>query len=205
VPFGNLFSRNDFLAKLVRVIDTDVFIIQDFIKMKRIYLSLIISFTFLLLGCQKEEPKGGNSPGYPNISGYTATDNNGNLMGLIDESDWIYDSNWSIGVENLFPEFQNLVNDFGHYSTIQMYPGYPNPTSSASYFSMIKDNDIRVSFRVVNKYHQVIASADSMYSSTFGVNTPAIVSSTDTLIRIYYFFERNDSCLYKGHGDIKVN
>lgn len=176
--------------------------------MKKNYSYLLAVLLIFNVGCKKDNtnnPSSGSSTNFPLFTGYTSTDNSGVPMGLTDPTDWINDTNWLPSEENLFPQYQNLINDFEHDTTIQIYPAYPNPTSSVTFFQLSKESDVRFSFRVVNKNFNTIASADSLYINSFGINTIDIASPTDTMVRIYYFFERNDSCLYKGHGDIKIN
>jgi len=126
-------------------------------------------------------------------------------MGLTDPSDWTNDTNWVSSEENLFPQFQNLITDFAPYPNIQIFPAYPNPTASVTNFQLSKDSDVRFSFSVVNENFNVLASSDSLYTNAFALNTTGIASAADTMIRVYYYFERNDSCLYKGHGDLRIN
>lgn len=177
-------------------------------KKHLIWLTAILSIT--LVGCNKEETgpqtgASGSSGNYPSFTGYTSTDNNGMLTAYYDSTDWENDTNWISVEENLFPEFPNLVSDFEAYSSVGIFPAYPNPTSSATYFQLSKESNVRFSYRVVNKNFITIASSDSVYNNSFGLNTMNVVSPTDTMVRVYYFFERNDSCLYKGHGDLKIN
>jgi hypothetical protein len=69
--------------------------------------------------------------------------------------------------------------------------------------SITKESDMRISFRVVD--FNIIVSADSMYANLFAVDLSTVLDPADTLVRMYYFLERYDSCLYKGHGDFRMN
>jgi hypothetical protein len=176
--------------------------------MIRLYILIIIILTSIIVGCKKDDSNiqtGNTSNNYPSFTGYTSTDNSGVPTGLNDPTDWTNDTNWVYSEENLFPQLQFLTSDFEAYSNIEVHPAYPNPASSNPSVQITKASDVLLSFKVVNSTFNVIASMDSIYSNAFTINTETIISPADTMIRIYYLLERNDSCLYKGHGDIKIN
>lgn len=176
--------------------------------MMKHYILITVILTSFLVGCKKDDSNiqtGSTLTNYPLFTGYTSTDNNGAPTWLTDSTDWTNDTSWISSEKSLFPQYLYLTHDFEPYSSIQFHPAYPNPTTSTTNFYLTKATDIRLSFKVVNSNFNVIASSDSIYSNSFGVNTAAIISPVDTMIRIYYIFERNDSCLYKGHGDIKID
>lgn len=176
--------------------------------MKKLISCIVLALSILVVGCKKEDTNNtttGNTSQFPVFSGYTATDMNAVPMGSADTTDWTHDNSWLTSEKNLFPQLQNMTSNFEPYASIYMFPAFPNPISATTNFLLSKESDVRFSFRVVNKNFNVLLSQDSMYSSTFALNTAGLTSSTDTMVRIYYLFERNDSCLFKGHGDLKIN
>ncbi len=170
------------------------------------HLFLLLSISLLLLNCKKEKVNTSNSTGtYPLLSDYTATDNYGVSMGKTDATDWNNDLNWLSSEQNLFSNFGSLIKTVNPYNTISFKPAFPNPTGSNVNFYFVKPSNVKFYYRLVNKDFKVIQSGDSILYDVFKMAISDIVSKSDTMVRMYYYFERNDSCLYKGHGDLKVN
>lgn len=175
--------------------------------MKKRYLFILAPFLLFTLSCKKEvEEVLGTQATYnlPTFSGYTPTDANGVIMGTADATDWTNDATWTADEENLFPELANLTTGFPAYTSIQFHPSFPNPTSGASNFAVTKDSDMKISFRLVDSQGTILTQSSSQFAVPFAINTGGL-STSDTLIRLYYIIERNDSLLYRGHGDIRKN
>lgn len=107
-----------------------------------IWFTAILSIT--LIGCNKEETgpqtgAGGGSGNYPSFTGYTSTDNNGMLTAYYDSTDWENDINWISVEENLFQEFPNLVSDIEAYSSVEIFPAYPNQLLQRPIFNYRKN------------------------------------------------------------------
>ena len=59
--------------------------------------------------------------------------------------------------------------------------------------------------RLVNQEFDILVATDSIYSKNMAFKLDELNISANSMLRLYYMFVRNDSCLFKGHGDIKTN
>ena len=170
--------------------------------MKKLKITVYIVL-FVFVGCEKEE---NHSSDIPTFSGYTATDIFGVPMGLTDTTDWTNDDVWLAVEKKLFANYESYINNCFFDSKTSIYPSYPNPTvNRLFYISVIKDSNTMYMIRVVNKHFDKLILEDSISRKTIIFNLTGLTQDSDTMLRAYYMFIRNDSCLYKGHGDIKIN
>ena len=149
---------------------------------------------------------------YPVVSGYTATDPTGNLIGLIDTSDWRTDDVWSSSVQDLFGGSTN-TNCIFEDTLMDVY-AYPNPTDN--YFSVAigpidfltgayVDTSTTVEFMMVNQRHEVVLAKREITNQQMLSLNMSDSLLTDTIFRIYYKFTDKNNCVRCGHGDVLRN
>lgn len=176
--------------------------------MKRFQIVSFIAI-FFILGCKKEDNNivsgGTQNSNTPPFNGYTATDITGVPMGLTDSTDWTTNDTWLTVEKELFDDYESFVNNCPLDSNLTVYPAYPNPTADLFFLTFVKDSSARFRIRIVNQQFDKLISADSIYSNNIAIDLNGLITSSDTMVRAYYMFVLNDSCLFKGHGDIKIN
>lgn len=174
-------------------------------KLRNLIFIALCSVYILLSGsCKDKNSNPSSNSSTPIISGYTATDNNGNLNGLVDNSDWTFTSDW-VGQEFDLFEYSDSINYFLQDSTIVMHPAFPNSNSGIFHLNYQKETHTYFNIRVINKNWEVLISADSIVGNNIALDVQGLVDNSGEMVRVYYMFTKNDSCLYKGHGDIQLN
>ena len=69
----------------------------------------------------------------------------------------------------------------------------------------LKDTTSLLRIRLVDQEFNILVEADSIVSNSMAFNLDQVNRGPGPLFRLYYMIVRNDSCLFKGHGDIKIN
>ena len=174
-------------------------------------LNKLIPLLFLIIffGCKKDKKvSGSGSVGASTpvvFSGFTVTDNLGAANGVVDSTDWTYDKSWTQSEKQLFMGFKSNLDSCFKDAGISIFPAYANPTTGTFSLAHKPVSNTLLNLRIVNKKFEKIVSADSVSSGTIAIKLDGLINNTDTLVRVYYLFTRNDSCVYKGHGDVRVN
>lgn len=141
-----------------------------------------------------------NPPVQPmKFTGITHTNDFGRVIGTADTTDWGCTDNWTDKEKKLFKH--SFARDCKPVNYKAMF--YPNPCRKKSILYLVKDKDVRVALRLVDKEMNVILSIDSVYQSTRVFNLSSI--KNDDTLRLYYMFITPQKCEYRGHGDIFVN
>ena len=175
--------------------------------MKKLNTVLFIAF-FIIIGCNKEENNSiptDNQNIIPTFSGYTAMDEVGNPIGVTDTSDWTNDDDWMIKEKALFEDYESLSHKIPFDTSLKIHPAFPNPCSEIFCLALVKDSTTMFRARLVNQEFDILIAADSIYNKNMMFKLDELNISTDSILRLYYMFVKDDSCLYKGHGDIKIN
>ena len=163
--------------------------------MRTVLLVLLI----LILGgfsCKKEKI---------DISGITATDQVGNIMGSVDPTDWTHDANWSSEVESLFNAI-GIVNLAGTTAgTISIFPAYPNPCTDQFRISIQSSTTCAIRLGLYDEQLNQKWSGTQLIN--VGNNTITISRDPARIgkgtYRLYYRFDSYDQQMfYKGHGDV---
>lgn len=169
---------------------------------------LLLLLLTIFWGCNKEDDKSDQDDQlvFPAFSGYTHTDPIGYVLGEPDETDWTYDENWVQAEKDLFEDYASFYHVSSYDTSIKLHAAYPNPLTDIIFnLEYLKDPGVYLSVRLVNQEFEPLIKADSIKSNSVSFKMDEFSISSNTLIRVYYLFFRNDSCLYKGHGDIMVN
>lgn len=161
----------------------------------------------LLAGCKKDKA-------YKiDASKITATDENGDLNGEIDPTDWRSDDTWNEKELALF-NFGDTISTWGMQKAATCSAGAsPNPASAVIMFTFSATQPTLLKIAITDEYLNVIITrAVRLESYSAGVN-PNIGLGIDVrnskfkqpgYYRIYYAFYSQDGTLYKkGHGDFK--
>lgn len=149
-----------------------------------------------------------DNPGIVKITdwnGITETDNQGNITGSVDSTDWLSYQTWSADVIALFGYLDpnQACPSTPSHTTI----AYPNPVKKSSEVLFISINDLggmKFSYRLTDKYHNVYLSSDSLTSANMilgleGIPEPVI---QDTYRLYYAIFD--GSCIFTSYGDIVI-
>lgn len=166
--------------------------------MKQSILPALIFFASVFAvscdSCDDDEPT------LPEFTGISRTDDNGQPLSSLDESDWRTDGAWQQEEKDLF-DFTELplCNGDGEVS-----PAYPNPCSSVLNFRFVSSADELAYLRVVDKDFNILLKADSIPFQA-GVKNIALNFSAfePGTLRLYYRIV-GDGCEYRGHGDVIV-
>jgi len=160
--------------------------------MKKINLLISLAILLMVFSCKtKQEPI--------LFTGITHMDKFGTMEGEADTSDWRCDDKWNTNEKALFTDSFSETCKPVQYKAMF----YPNPCRSKSTLYFIKDSNVRVSIRIVDKNLNVIMHSDSIRRPIIPIDLSSITA--DDTIRVYYKFITKDKCEYKGHGDIFVN
>jgi len=180
----------------------------------RILKASLIVVVLIINACDKDAAVS-NTPvqtTYPVVSGYTATDLTGNLLGLVDSTDWRTDDVWSSSVQDLFGGSTNFNCIFE--DTLMNVSAFPNPTDN--YFTVAigpidfltgayVDTSTTFEFMMVNQRHEVVLSKREVTNQQMISLSLSDSLSTDTIFRIYYKFTDKNNCVRCGHGDVLRN
>jgi hypothetical protein len=142
----------------------------------------------------------------------TSTDENGDLTGEVDSSDWRFDDTWNEKEFALF-NFGDTVSKWGMgKATALSAIAAPNPASSVIMFTFRADQPTLLKIAVTDEYLNVIytkAVRLEKYSNVdpnigLGIDVRNSKFTHPGFYRIYYAFYSQDGILYKkGHGDFK--
>lgn len=167
-------------------------------------LSFLVWMTFLI-GCKKDKDK-------IKISGFQITDAFGNQMttiGYVDDdwklNDW---SSLSPFEKSLF-DFPDTVSLNGTLTgTVQIFPAYPNPSSSYSSLSFSSSDTVKMKIVLVDANGQRFRSTALKFKGgkavSFDISERDLFPSGKSL-RYYYSFSSATQQNFKvGYGDIKI-
>lgn len=176
---------------------------------KTVYvLCLIGSFLLFCCSCGENdatEPEIENPMIFTlDINDITPTDASGALLGAPDNSDWTFDEDWPIVIENLFEEYDSLDHSCDIPMNINVYPAYPNPGNGTFFISMQKPNEAKISLEFVNKYGSSLNELKDITGTNISIDANLFVPAQDSFVRVYYLLSTLDNCAFKGHGDIQV-
>ncbi len=169
--------------------------------MKYIIIALLLVIS--LVSCNKTEYK---------FEDITETNDKGELIGNIDDTDWRGFENWSDHEHELFSDSKTSMLKGGGTDPdettgydFEVQPAYPNSTSGVFTFNYTNNTDENISMEyvIVNKrlkvqYQQLIKE------KTFTYDFSKSDSYKDgKMYRVYYRFLTDEGIvLGKGHGDI---
>jgi hypothetical protein len=150
------------------------------------------------------------------FTGITETSVTGDIIGNIDSSDWTLDYSWSQVEKNLFSNYNDLTHNYNVYDMIILQ--YPNPIYDNLVILIGSIENVNITMIVVdNQFNQIItdsydiggsptfqdsSSVMSLFASHRNYNLSLHISPGITR-RFYYIATRNDTCFYKGHGDVR--
>ena len=183
---------------------------------KLLYTFLAVSMIFS--ACEEEDA----APSLPIFTGITETQSTGEIVGNIDSSDWTLDYSWSQVEKNLFSNYNDLTHNYNVYNMIML--AYPNPTYDVVEIAIGSIENVNITMIVVdNQFNQIITDSydivggpplpqdsltgnvtidDSFVSRhSYSLQLHPIAPGNN-LRRFYYIATRNDTCFYKGHGDV---
>lgn len=170
----------------------------------------LVCFGFFALSCKKDDAlKTTSYKQAPQlvISGYTAYDLWGNLVGLVDTSDWLSNAPIPFAVDSMFntiPDNQNYTGVSDVFSLNGIFV-YANPFKDA-FNLQIEVSDVAVlKVLIVNEQLQVIGAVTTKLNSGNNTLTWALPSMPSySLCRLYYkLYNNNKQVKNKGFGDIK--
>tara|TARA_B100000795_G_scaffold146411_1_gene109688 strand:- start:470 stop:994 length:525 start_codon:yes stop_codon:yes gene_type:complete len=159
-----------------------------------------------------------STPSSPLITGITEIDAVGDTVGNIDSSDWTLDYSWSQVEKNLFSNYNDLTHNYNVYNMIML--AYPNPTYDVVNIGIGSIDNVNITMIVVdNQFNQIIIDSydivgglplpqDSLSVTdvgpfySFRAYSLHSIAPGNNLRRFYYIATRNDTCFYKGHGDV---
>lgn len=160
-------------------------------------ISIIAGTAFLLLtSCSQETDK-------YDFTKITQRNAFAEPVGEPDATDWMLMEDWSAREKKLFstyntykhPEIANVPMDL---------LAYPNPAPGLLFFHNPHINlQTKMHVRFVDKKLKVLAKINDIqaYSTSFDLQQRA---AGNEYVRMYYMLIRNDSCIAKGHGDIRL-
>lgn len=192
-----LHPKNNFAQKMIRMNSAK----------NRKKLGLVFMFV-ALISC------GDNSEGI--FTGITETDEQGVLMGSVDDTDWGHTDSWGEKEENLFNP-ANFTNELISYfdnrvkvtdavspssSFHKIGPAYPNPVRDIVVIP-IRTNVASVKMVLVNENFDTLLQIETSNTIELVIsNVSGVVANQ--IYRLYYQMEFEDGTLERGHGDIKM-
>lgn len=170
---------------------------------KKIVIFIIVLSAFNLQ-CKKTP----DSQPIIDTSKITETNDQGEKVGQVDETDWTEDTNWKSAEYNLFMKPNTTELENTETATITIHNAYPNPI-----WKMVVLNYVATEVTLV----QVVVTDNMLnikdrlfYKTKQGNNTIQIAMDADhyksnTTYRIYYgFYSATNELYFKGHGDVKI-
>ncbi len=172
---------------------------------KRLAAIVTVVLFVVLFSCDKTEDKEIISADF---SGITETDNQGNVIGKIDNTDWQLDDEWSEKEEAIFNLTSNkTVEQDASYleDDIIINYAYPNPCDNYVIITFSFSPGTLLQLALVNNDFELIYYYTADYTeSLIYVDLSELDLQNNTIYRFYYQFVRPGSTTYKGHGDIKI-
>ena len=176
--------------------------------MKNISTILLLA-TLFIISCKKEKNDEAINQSIPTFTGYTSTAEDGSPTNLHkDTSDWTLNDKWSTIEKELFEDYDSYNESCILDSNIKIYPGFPNSAGEIFNISIVSDSTVKFKIKIVNQKFEVLTlttqdSIDDYNLISFHIED--VKASSDVMLRVYYIFITNNNCLFKGHGDIKLN
>lgn len=175
------------------------------LKIMKNLLFVLVLTSILLAGCRKDDSSrcGNSSSCLPAFRGYTVTAIDGWPYGAVDETDWLAEGTWTQEEEKLFAGIDLEGKNCSANQAPTIRPAYPNPTEGTFAFSTVEDSGTVVAVRLVNQDGNILATDEFEVGSGYNFMIEDKVRPRE-LIRLYYVFTTEEGCIYKGHGDIKI-
>lgn len=177
--------------------------------MKKEILFFFTLIILIILGCGKASPVPDEITNQVDTQSISNTNLNGNSLGQVDPTDWIFDAKWMATETALLltPTAAQLANT-ADTGTVIPYLAIPNPlvslfkwgfktTKPAFLQIVITDNLLNVKWR---------QSFTTLVGANFvDVPMPETEYLTNRNYRLYYaFYCAAKGLYYKGHGDVAV-
>jgi hypothetical protein len=159
---------------------------------------LAIGLLLLFFACNKntEDDTPPESPGIIQFKGITSTDENGQIIGNPDTTDWRIDDVWSEEEASLFSSSfdTNCTPSYDYQIGV-----FPNPCNNVfSVFSDQSENTV-LEVRLVTDQLQTLLSDNDLQEGV--VQLILFDYDIQDTARLYYRFIE-DNCEFRGHGDI---
>lgn len=163
--------------------------------MKIFKLTLFVSLIVISISCEKEFKETAEVF----FSGITNRDENNELNGFVDSTDWQLNTVFSSRENGLF-NADNLPICGDATDTVYKVYSYPNPSNGVFVFGSITPMD-SISIRIVDDNYEILYQKDGLT-----IPSLSIVENGDggsRLVRMYYriYYE---SCKYQGYGDLSI-
>jgi hypothetical protein len=167
--------------------------------------NLIILFALILFSCKKDN----NTKDTITISGITERDNFGNPIGIIDDTDWSYDTNFPQTINSLL-NFVDTVNYLdADTSTIQLF-AYPNPIEKQFVFRFSSSKRTVLKYIIVDEFLNLYLKR--CFKLRNGGEYMTNILTDDSIYppkrfyRLFYaFYDHEKTIYFKGHGDLWKN
>jgi len=136
------------------------------------------------------------------FDGYTSRNLDGFVIGNEDSTDWNTNDEWKAREKNLFEDYDNYEYISLSADTLTI-KALPNPTADYLYLSLIKNENVKFDFRIVNEDWEILHSENDLTNKKISFNLKDYIND-EAIVRIYYRFKTPDNKAYIGHGDIKI-
>lgn len=158
----------------------------------------------LLWSCGKDDsaPAPTDSCGW--VNGIHHTDNNGALMYPADYTDWRWTDDWCPAVEALFADRPTAVPATTDPDSL-LIACFPNPTANQFRIGFWRDDTSHVDVRFVDEQFGLIASFDSITSTSYLFRADTLGITTAQKIRAIYQVVHTDGTAHRGHGDVQID
>ncbi len=165
--------------------------------MKKSLLALPAVALFLIAGCQKPEY---DTTDFTKI---TSRGIDGIPLGEVDPTDWRKSEEWTKREQKLFIDYDKFEHE-NDPSLPAEYFLFPNPTDGIATFQCYSGPDAYVNIRVVDEDFKTIVKSNKIGWGSVGLDlsSPTLKKSH---VRLYYMVIRDNTCIAKGHGDIRIN
>lgn len=173
--------------------------------MKNLYLFIVaLVITACISSCKK------SAVATPiDFTQYTTTDEQDNVIGTPDATDWTLDTVWSTRESNLmlFKDTVKLTDSVA--GLVEVSPAFPNPADSILFVGINTERQCKLKYVFVNTDFEILSLGSRKMFGGPIVTSYNLATSTsfhkDAYYRMYYaFYVAGDSLIYRGHGDIKI-
>jgi len=161
------------------------------------FLAGAMSFTSCKDDPDPVPPDNMNNAPLIDISGFTFTDDQGQITTSEDPTDWQLDDVWQDIENELFESIPDLCAPNSDYSITV----FPNPAPDGFSLVVTMPTGATYSLRLVDEDLTPIFTWDDV--EDLGISFSDASSEVDTL-RLYYQFIDPSNCAFRGHGDIIV-
>jgi len=165
----------------------------------RIHLYILTLLILIGSSCKKD------ADNFPDFNTITSRDINAQPIGAADRDDWNLNDSWVSVENNLFPN-TSTSTAYPLVSSLMQTAGYPNPCGATVFrISFGITTNATADVKIVDQSFNVITSAANIAADSQGrINVNLDISSIPSgqIVRAYYIVSDN-SCVYRGHGDIE--